>query len=173
MPTLRNFSAVWLLHLLSMLIVVCLVAMPTGAQSKLPSALPAQGPDKAVIDKFISGQATELGGEENGKARKAIAGDINNDGVSDLAVLYTIEGVDGGNNYTQYLAVFVRLQGVLVPIAHTEVGGKGNRSVGLESIRNNVIVLTTLSYGPDDPMCCPSKKGTARFVLANGKLVSQ
>ena len=102
-----------------------------------------------------------------------MAGDLNHDGVSDVAVLYTIEGVGGGNNYTQYLAVFVRLEGKLTPTAHAVVGGKGYRATHLEGIGDNVIFLTTLSYGPHDAMCCPSIKGSARFVLADGKLVSQ
>ena len=110
------------------------------------------------------------------RARKVVAGDLNHDGVSDLAVLYTIEGAGGGNNYTQYLAVvrFDVRRDNLLRTTHTVVGGKGNRAAptGIES-GDNVIFLTTLGYGPHDAMCCPSIKGSARFVLADGKLVSQ
>jgi hypothetical protein len=142
--------------------------MPSGAQYEVLGSA-----DTAVVNKFISGQEAKEGGEEYGGARKIVAGDLNHDGVPDLAVLYTIEGAGGGNNYTQYLAVFVRVQGSLVPAAHTVVGGKGYRAAHLEGIGDNVIYLTTLRYGPHDAMCCPSKKGSARFVLADGKLVSQ
>jgi hypothetical protein len=168
MPARRNLSAVWILHLLTLLVVVCFVAMPTAAQYEVLGA-----EADAVVNKFISGQEAELGGKEYEGARKFVAGDLNHDGVSDLVVLYTIEGAGGGNSYTQYLAVFVRLEEKLTPTAHTVVGGKGYRAAHLEGIADNVISLTTLSYGPHDAMCCPSIKGSARFVLADGKLVSQ
>ncbi len=173
MPARQNLAAVRILHLLTLLVVVCFVAMPIGAQSKSSSAPPLKRPDVALIDWFIADQESELGGQEYRDARKVITGDLNHDGVPDLAVLYTIEGTGGGNNYTQYLAVFLRVDGKLVPTAHGVVGGKGERAVHLASIKDNVIYLTTLSYGPHDAMCCPSIKGSARFVLADGKLVSQ
>jgi len=134
------------------------------------SASPAQNQDAAVVDEFIAKQATEEGGDEYGDARKMLAGDLNRDGIPDLAVLYTIEGQGGSNNYVQYLAAFIRSAGGLVPVAHTAVGGKSNRSVELQSIRNNVILLKTLKYGPKDASCCPSRKGATRFVLVNSRL---
>ena len=131
----------------------------------------AQGQDTATIDKFISNQATQEDGDEYEDARKVVAGDLNRDGVPDLAVLYTIEGgQNGSNNYVQYLAVFIRAKGGLVPVTHTIVGGRGTRSVELKSLRNNVIFFKTLNYGPKDASCGPSKKGTTRFVLVNRRL---
>lgn len=128
----------------------------------------AQNQDTAVIDKFISKQVSRHGGVW-GKD-KVIAGDLNRDGVPDLAVLYIIEGSGGGLNWAQSLAVFIRSKGKLVPVTDTVVGAKGIRSVELQSIRNNVIFFKTLNYGPKDPACCPSKKGTTRFVLVNRRL---
>lgn len=111
----------------------------------------AQNQDTAVIDEFISRQAAH-GGTEYKDARKVVVGDVNRDGVPDLAVLYTIEGEFGANNYAQLLAVFIRAKGRLVPVTHTAVvGTKGIRSVELQSIRNNVIFFKTLNYGPKDP----------------------
>ena len=130
----------------------------------------AQNQDTALINEFISKQATQDGGGEYEDARKVVMGDLNRDGVADLAVLYTIEGQNGSNNYIQYLAVFTRNKGGLVPVTHIAVGGKSNRSVELKSIRNGVIFFKTLNYGPKDASCCPSKKGAARFVLVNGRL---
>jgi hypothetical protein len=130
----------------------------------------ARNQDAAVIDEFISKQATQEAGDEYEGARKVVTGDLNRDGVADLAVLYTIEGQNGSNNYVQYLAVFTRNKGGLIPVTHTAVGGKSNRSVELKSIRNNVIFFKTLNYGPKDASCCPSKKGVTRFVLVNGRL---
>lgn len=129
-----------------------------------------QDQDTVVIARFISDQATKEAGEEYEEARKVIAGDLNRDGVADLAVLYTIEGQNGTNNYIQYLAVFIRARGALVPFTHTLVGGKLNRAVELQSVKNNVIFFTTLNYGPRDATCCPSKKGATRFVLIKRRL---
>ena len=133
-------------------------------------AAPSQNADTAVIEKFIAKQATRDAGEEYEDARKVMAGDLNRDGVSDVVVLFTIEGQNGTNNYVQYLAVFVRAKGGLVPAAHTVVGGKLNRDVELQSIKNNVIFCKTLSYRANDPASTPSKKGKARFVLIRRRL---
>jgi hypothetical protein len=133
-------------------------------------ASPAQTQDTGVIDEFISKQAARENGEEYADARKVLAGDLNRDGVPDLAVLYTIESQNGSNNYTQYLAVFIRSRRGVIPAAHTVVGGKLNRAVELESIKNNVIFFKTQSYGPKDAACCPSRKGTTRFMLVKHRL---
>ena len=133
-------------------------------------ALASQNQDTTVVDQFISKQATQEDGEEYADARKVAIGDLNRDGVPDLAVLYTIEGQNGTNNYLQYLAVFVRAKGKLVPAAHTVVGGKLNRNVELQSIKNNVIRFKTLSFRASDPASTPSRKGTASFVLIKRRL---
>ena len=126
--------------------------------------------DTAIVDQFISNQAKQEDGEEYADARKMLTGDLNRDGVPDVAVLYTIEGQNGTNNYLQYLAVFIWTKGKLVPAAHTVVGGKHNRNVELQSVSNYVIRFKTLSYRASDPASTPSRKGTARFVLNKRKL---
>ena len=135
-----------------------------------PSASFAQDRSTSLIDNFISKQAAREAGEEYKDARKVIEGDLNNDSTADLAVLYTIEGQHGTNNHVQYLAVFVRDKGQLVPVAHTVVGSKSYREVELESINKGVILLNTLRYAAKDAACCPSKKGTTRYVLVKRKL---
>src|SRR5262249_50963095 len=135
-----------------------------------PFAL-AQDQDKTTIDKFISAQAKREHGEEYGEARKVVAGDLTRDGVAETVVLYTIEGQNGSNNHIQYLAVFTRANGGLVPLTHSSIGSKSYRDVELDSIKDGMINLTTMSYGPKDPSCCPSLKGSARYKLARGRLV--
>lgn len=140
----------------------------------LPSVASAQQQqDMAVIEKIIAKQAEEEDGEEYEAARKVVIGDLNRDGLPDLAVLYTIEGQNGTNNYYQYLAVFVRSKHGLVPVTHTAVGGKFSRDVDLQSIKKNVILLKTLSHRANDPASSPSKKGTARFILLKHALKEQ
>lgn len=140
-----------------------LAGLPTLASA-------SQIQDTAIVDQFISKQAKQEEGEEYADARKMLIGDLNRDAVPDLAVLYTIEGQNGTNNHVQYLAVFIRTRGKLVPAAHTVVGGKLNRDVELQSIKNNMIRFKTLSYRANDPASTPSRKGTAHFVLIKHRL---
>lgn len=130
----------------------------------------SQDRDTSLINNFIAKQAAREAGEEYADARKVIEGDLNNDSTPDLAVLYTIEGQHGTNNHVQYLAVFIRVKGQLIPLTHTVVGGKSYRDVELESINKGVILLITLKYTAKDAACCPSKKGTTRYVLVKRKL---
>src|SRR5215813_4086354 len=133
----------------------------------------AQSDDKAVIDKYIAGQAKRERGEEPDDIRKTIEGDLNHDGVSDVAVLYTIEGQGGSNNYIQYLAVFLRKNGKLTFAARQAVGGKNRRAMEITSIKNNAMLFETTAYGPRDPSCCPTIKGHTRFVLTGNRLIEK
>jgi hypothetical protein len=140
----------------------------------LPSPMViAQTADKAAIDKFIAAQAKRERGEEPDDIRKTIEGDLNHDGAADVAVLYTIEGQGGSNNYIQYLAVFVRTKTGLVFAARTPVGGKNRRGMELTSIKDNVMHFETTGYADRDPSCCPSIKGTASFTLTGRKLIEK
>jgi hypothetical protein len=131
-----------------------------------------QDADRVVIDTFIARQAHRQRGQEYGEARKVIAGDLTHDGVPETVVLYTIEGQRGSNLYVQYLAVFVRHKGTLSALTHADVGGKSVRSLELRSIEENSIFLDTMNYGPKDAECCPSVKGTTRYVLS-GKILRE
>src|SRR6516165_10043162 len=63
--------------------------------------------DTKFVDTYIANQARRELGEEYREARQVAAGDLNHDGISDIAVLYTIEGQHRTNLHIQYLAVFV------------------------------------------------------------------
>jgi hypothetical protein len=127
--------------------------------------------DTAVIDSFIAQQAKRERGEEYKEARKVMTGDLTRDGEPETVVLYTIEGQGGSNLYIQYLAIFTRKNGKLTTLTHVDVGGKSTRGVELTSVENNSILLDTLSYGPKDASCCPSIKGTTRYMLSGSKLL--
>lgn len=125
----------------------------------------------AVIDRYIAGQARHKGGSENGEARKVVRADLDNDGREDAVVLYTLESFHGSNNYLQYVTVFIQGRGGAPRYVATRVvGGKNVRAVGLESVVGGAINLSTLDYAPTDASCCPSRKGSARLVLKNGRL---
>jgi hypothetical protein len=130
----------------------------------------SQSADTAVIDQFISARAEKEHGEEPDGIRKTVSGDLNHDGVADTAVLYTIEGQNGSNNYIQYLAVFLRSKKGLVYAAQRSVGGKNNREAELTRIADGLVNLNTVDYGPRDPSCCPTIKGTTKYALDSGLL---
>ena len=138
-----------------------------------PSASALQDNDGSVIDSFIARQARRERGEEYREARKVMVGELTGDGVPETVVLYTLESQGGTNNYVQYVAVFARGSRGLIPVTHTEVGGKMSRSVELSSVDNNAIQLATLSYRPKDPSCCPSVKGTTCYALVGRALREQ
>ena len=135
--------------------------------------VPAQSDDKTVVDKYIASQAKRERGAEPDDVRKTIEGDLNHDGSPDVAVLYTIEGQDGSNNYIQYLAVFVRKKTGLVFAARTSVGGKNRRGIDLTSTKDNVMYFDTMDYATGDGSCRPSIKGTTTFTLTGGKLIEK
>ena len=151
----RKLSMKSVSELILLVILLCVLSPSSYAQSQ----------DNAVINKFISSQERELGGDEYRNAREIRTGDLNHDGISDVAVSYTMESMSGGNNQARFLAVFVRVKGRLVYAAHTDT------ELGhLKLIRNGAIYIDTLEYGANDPRCCPSKKGSVRFVLNGNKL---
>ena len=99
-------------------------------------------------------------------------------GITVAAVIFTIEGLEGGNNYTQFMAAFASLSqqaedhpqkmNLLDVMA---IGGKGIRGIEFKKLRmkrikgNVVISVPTLEYGPKDAMCCPSIKSEAHFII--------
>ena len=92
--------------------------------------------------------------------------------------IFTIEGLEGGNNYTQFMAVF----SALTPAAEGHpirmnlldvmaVGGKGIRTIEFKKIiiklegERIVVSVPTLEYSHSDAMCCPSVKREAKFTF--------
>src|SRR5215510_16442385 len=103
---------------------ICKLGLLTFLLAAFPLLGNAQTSEAKVIDKFIAQQAAKYKGEEYPDARKVVSGDLNHDGIPDSAVLYTIEGQGGSNNYTQYLAVFLGHKNGLTYASSRSVGGK-------------------------------------------------
>jgi hypothetical protein len=129
--------------------------------------------DHGVIDTFIAAHARKLHGEEYQEARRIVSGDLNHDGQTDLAVQYTLESMGGSNDYHLYLAVFLKQRGRYVHVASRQVGGKLQRDVTLQAIKDGKVLFDTLEYEPQDPSCCPSKSGHAVFTLHGKHLKEQ
>src|SRR5262249_48609342 len=130
----------------------------------------AQDSGLTTVKSFISHQAKTLHGEEYEEARKVLRGDVNGDGKEDIVVLYTLEGFGGGNNYSQYLAVFLASGTTFRHAADTVVGGKRMRDADLTSVTGSTINLDTKEYRKNDPACCPSHAAKARYHLVGTKL---
>jgi hypothetical protein len=124
---------------------------------------------EAAVNRFIKSQESGARTEYK-EGRKIVIGDLNDDGSPDLAVLYTLEGTRG-NYYDQYLAVFLSVNGKYVYKVRRRVGGRLERNMDLKSIENGKVLFDTLEYLPGDTSCCPSKKGSAQFKLAESRLV--
>ena len=126
--------------------------------------------DQAVINTFIGRQKKREAAAEYKEARSIMRGDLDGDVNEDTVVLYTLEGHRGTNQYVQYLAVFIKRGGRLLYVTHQAVGGKNRRAIDSLLIRDGKINLQTQEYLPNDPSCCPSKKGRMSFILRRGRL---
>lgn len=140
----------------------------------LAAPVPAQeGIDDAAIDRWIKAHADRSKGAEHRNSRRAVIGDLDADGLSDVAVLYTIEGTkaQAGDFLLRYLAVFRRGGNGLEYEVHRLVGGKGIREVNRVAILKGIIVLESLEYQPRDPVCCPSRPERWRYRLRGRELM--
>jgi len=125
-----------------------------------------------AVDAFIKGQErirshkyVSLNRTEYRDARQYLLGDLNGDKFPDLVVRYTLEE---GNTWTLYLAVFRRPS--MQHLAHALVGGKGYRSVDLNTVANGLIEVKILYYSSYDGLCCPSVPGTSVYYIAEKSL---
>jgi len=144
--------------------------VPPSTVTESAETVAPESADESAVDQAIQIAASAVSGEEYRDARLSASGDIDGDGLSDLAVVFTVE-VASANTATQNLAAFVRQpDGNLRFAGSTVVGAQGGASVGRVAIDQGSVVLTTLSLGPNDPDCCPSVETSTRFTLAEGSL---
>lgn len=142
-------------------------AAAAGASAAAADATPQGMADVEVIKAAIAGQAQKDGGSEFAEARRSAEGDLNGDGIPDLAVLYTLEGAGGGNNAYGYLATFVRGASQLKLTDTVSLAGSAQGIV----VKDGEVHLKLLSLGPGDLDCCPSVEENAIYVLHGGKLL--
>ena len=147
-------------------IVAAFFAMTIGSVQLAHS----QASENAIIDRHISREAKRYNCEEPKEYRKTLHGDVNGDDKSDVVVLYTVEGCEGGLNWAQSLAVFLRKGRSIQFAAEANVGAKGILAVDLKSISAGRINLDTRGYRPNDGACCPSRRGKTKYVFSNGQL---
>lgn len=128
----------------------------TTAQAKVvaPPAL------VAAADSMITNEIAQDGGDEYKDGRQVIFADLNNDGIQDAVVLYTIEGKGGGNGYFQTLAAFI---GSSAGWGYSGKAVVGNGVQDIQVVGSQILSLKVLSVGPDDADCCPTVESTENY----------
>lgn len=136
-------------------------------------------PEKA--EKFIKSFTENDRAAEYCRFRTILRGDINSDGAEDLIVIFNNEGGCGsdknshpgtcGNHSETYLKIFLGRDLSEVPVQM--IGRRGERFIIGMKLVNGVLQVDTLSYGKDDPMCCPSVKAKTEFVLKGETIVEK
>lgn len=105
---------------------------------------------------------------------KVVRGDINGDQKKDVFVSYAIEGIGGGNFTLFNQALFLNEQDKMTLKAKRSNGSSGTAQ-GITYIPKKIVIgkviCETLSYAPDDGVCCPSIKGKGEILFKDGKLV--
>ena len=96
----------------------------------------------------------------------AAFGDLDSDGLADAAVLVFVD--PGGSGTFVNLIAMVDRGGAPVQAAREFLGDRV-RAQSL-TISGGEIVVTMLTHGPDDGLCCPSLTVTRKFRLADGGL---
>lgn len=100
-----------------------------------------------------------------------MVGDLNADGQPDALVTYSHgPGNDGGNSYSQRLALFLSSEGRWALRQHVKVGGKGTRLISPVSVSECVAVFLVTFWRAGDNACCPSGETTTRFVVRGESL---
>lgn len=114
---------------------------------------------QAVIDKFLRAQKLDGASAEPGQH---VIADLNGDGKPDLVLQWTVMGPTW---WLPKLSVFID-QGRNYRTLTTDLTGQIEKL----SVNGSTIQLDTLTLGPKDPRCCPTKKTRVRYRWANDKL---
>jgi len=97
---------------------------------------------------------------------QVVIGDLNNDGKPDAVVRYIL-GLSMGNAITgSGIVVFLNTGNSLNFV--TDYQDKPGAM--LKSIKNGILFIEVLIYGPEDARCCPSIKSKTGLMLDNNKL---
>lgn len=127
-----------------------------------------------LVDGFIRMEAKRLSGTAYEKARKIVVSLDKNKEIISVVAVYTIESINGGNNYSQFLVAFQKNNGSYKPTKPVLVGGNGYRSIDIGEVEHGqVITLLTKNYADEDPLCCPSLPGKSWFFITEEGLVEK
>jgi len=128
------------------------------------------------VAKLTDGVYKERFTEEQGSEREMVIelipestafGDLDGDGVDDAAVLLMEYG--GGSGIFISLSAVINDKGAPKPVATVSLGDR--TKITSVVIKSREIILTMVTHGPNDAMCCPTLKVTQKYTLQGGKLV--
>ena len=94
-------------------------------------------------------------------------GDLNADGVEDVAVVLVSSG--GGSGSFKEIAAVLNHGGVPAHVASADLGDRVE--VEAIAVESGTIRVQLIVHDEDDPMCCPTKRVTWEYRLQEGKLV--
>ncbi len=86
-----------------------------------------------------------------------------------VVTVHTIEGCDGGNNWTSVIGVFSEEGGRVVEYSLPD---PPDFVVQGARVANAVIEVSGAGYGPDDGRCCPSVRSSARYRIEGRRVVA-
>jgi hypothetical protein len=104
-----------------------------------------------------------------------VMADLDGDGRPEAIVTFCVdENMPGGKNAGANNPANVHCSLVVFKQAKEQWGVVAKMSLGqgkLREIKGGNIYVETLTFGPKDPLCCPSQKRAATFSLSGGKLI--
>jgi hypothetical protein len=86
------------------------------------------------------------------------------------ALLFTLQGVRGREDWEQYVAVFWQSGGHFLFCCQRHIGGKGERLMKSLAFEGDLLGVHGLAYTASDPPCCPSAPRALRLRLSHRAL---
>lgn len=134
------------------------------------TAAAATSRDDAEIQRWIEQHAQRANRIEVPGERYRVVGDLDGDGMGDVALLYTLKSRAGES---RYLAAFKRhaekaggrRDARLRYHAHVLVSGPGAGEANRVTILSRIMVVEMRIFAPGDAACCPTRAATRRYRL--------
>lgn len=132
-----------------------------------------------TIQNTLAAAAADARAYEPCEYREIARGDLNGDSLEDYTVVFTLEGAcedstekpgTCGNQFEQFLQVFYAGKGDPQPGPSIKVGAKFSRTVENLKIVDDKVHFDTAGWGPKDPGCCPTIRGTGAVRIQEALL---
>ncbi len=104
--------------------------------------------------------------DPDGQYLRIAYGDLSNHWHRDAGLLFPVEGIRGGTDWIQNVAVFLEGPQGFTYCCSKQVGAKGEVTVESNDIKGNRLVLDGKRFlEGKDAFCCPSRKWTSRLKV--------
>lgn len=132
-----------------------LLALPTAL------ALDERGAT-AVINQFLGSQKLEQGATAD--AAQHVIADLDADGKPDIVLMWNVMGPTW---HRPKLTLFID-QGKAYRTLTADLAGQTQKL----SVKGSMILVDTMTHGPNDARCCPTRKTLLRYQWTGSKLVA-